>query len=163
MDAWQLTKSTKFGSHYPDAYGINDPLCPESADLISSSHRFERILEDLTGRTRPSDVLKEIFWQRAQDLDKQKQYSGICFIGNKGVFLNSQGEFYPCCWTANRYPHNHEWHDLARSRFNLHQHKFSDIINDEFWSTDFLQFDSQECQTKCTTYKLKDLEHTTAW
>jgi MoaA/NifB/PqqE/SkfB family radical SAM enzyme len=163
MDAWQLTKSTKFGSHYPKAYGTNDPLCPESTDLISSSHRFERILEDLTGRVRPSDVLKEIFWQRAQDLDKQKQYSGICFIGNKGVFLNSQGEFYPCCWTANRYPHNHEWHDRARKRFNLNNQKFSNIINDEFWSTDFLKFDSHECRTKCTNLKLKDLEHTTAW
>jgi MoaA/NifB/PqqE/SkfB family radical SAM enzyme len=162
MDAWQLTKSTKFGSHYPDAYGRDDPLCPD-ADLVSRSHRFERIFDDLTGRSRPSDVLKEIFWQRAQDLDKQKQYSGICFIGNKGVFLNSKGEFYPCCWTANRYPHNHEWHDRARKKFNLNKHKFSDIIKDEFWITEFLQFKSQECQTKCTANKLKDLEHTTAW
>jgi MoaA/NifB/PqqE/SkfB family radical SAM enzyme len=163
MDAWQLTKSTKFGSHYPDAYGTDDPLCPESQDLISSSHRFERVIEDLTHRARPGDVLKEIFWQRARDLDKQQQYPGICFIGNKGVFVNSQGEFYPCCWTANRYPHNHQWHDLARSRFNLYQHKFSDIINDRFWSEDFLKFDSMECQTKCTQDKLKDPEHTTAW
>ena len=163
MDAWQLTKSTKFGSHYPDAYGIDDPLCPESADLVSSSHRFERVIEDFTHRARPSDMLKKIFWQRAQDLDKQKQHSGICLIGNKGVFLNSQGEFYPCCWTANRYPHNHEWHDLARSRFNLNEHKFLDIIKDKFWSTDFLQFNSQECRIKCTKDKLKDIEHTTAW
>jgi MoaA/NifB/PqqE/SkfB family radical SAM enzyme len=163
MDAWQMTKSTKFGSHYPDAYGTDDPLCPESADLVSSSHRFERVIEDFTYRARPGDVLKEVFWQRAQDLDRQKQYPGICFIGNKGVFLNSQGEFYPCCWTANRYPHNHEWHDLARSRFNLYQRKFSDIISDRFWSDDFLKFDSLECQTKCTQDKIKDREHTTTW
>jgi MoaA/NifB/PqqE/SkfB family radical SAM enzyme len=163
MDAWQLTKSTKFGSHYPDAYGADDPLCPESQDLVSSSHRFERVIESFTHRSRPSDVLKEIFWQRAQDLDKKQQYPGICFIGNKGVFVNSQGEFYPCCWTANRYLHNHQWHDLARSRFNLYQHKFSDIINDRFWNEDFLKFNSLECQTKCTQEKLKDTEHTTAW
>jgi len=163
MDAWQLTKSTKFGSHYPDAYGTDDPLCPESRDLVSSSHRFERMIEHLTKRARPGDDLKKIFLQRAQDLQQQQKHSGICFIGNKGVFLNSQGEFYPCCWTANRYPHNHQWHNLARSRFNLYRHKFSDIINDKFWSEDFFQFDSLECETKCTQEKLKDTEHTTAW
>jgi MoaA/NifB/PqqE/SkfB family radical SAM enzyme len=163
MDAWQLTKSTKFGSHYPDAYGTDDLLCPESSNLISSSHRFERVVENLTHRARPSDMLKKIFWQRAQDLHEHKQYPGICLIGNKGVFLNSQGEFYPCCWTANRYPHNQAWHDLARSQFNLHQHKFSDIIKNRFWSEDFLKFGSLECQTKCTKDKLKDPEHTTTW
>lgn len=163
MDAWQLTKSTKFGTHYPDAYGRDDPLCPESPNLISSSHRFERVIEDFTNRDRPSDMLKEIFWRRAQNLDQQKKHSGICLIGNKGVFLTSQGEFYPCCWTANRYPHNHEWHDRARNRFNLWHTKFQDIIKDEFWSGDFLKFSSLECQTKCTMDKLKDTEHTTAW
>lgn len=106
MDLFQITKSTKFGSHYPDTYGVFDPLCPDRADLVSSTHRFERMLHPITTRARPGELLKEIFWSRAQDLDKHKQYSGICLIGNKGVFLNSQGEFYPCCWTANRYPHN---------------------------------------------------------
>jgi MoaA/NifB/PqqE/SkfB family radical SAM enzyme len=163
MDTWQLTKSTKFGSHYPDAYGTDDPLCPESADLISSSHRFERIVEDLTHRARPSDVLKAVFWQRAQDLDQHKQHSGICLIGNKGVFLNSQGEFYPCCWTANRYAHNQSWQDLAKNQFNLQQRKFQDIIADPFWQQEFLRFDSLECRTKCTSDKLKDIEHVTAW
>lgn len=163
MDAWQLTKSTKFGTHYPDAYGVDDPLCPESSDLISASHRFERVVEKITCRDRPGDVLKEIFWKRAKKLEAETHHSGICLIGNKGVFLNSQGEFYPCCWTANRYPHNHEWHDRARLRFNLHQHQFLHIIKDQFWTTDFLKFDSMECRTKCTRDKLKDKEHTTAW
>jgi MoaA/NifB/PqqE/SkfB family radical SAM enzyme len=163
MDAWQMTKSTKFGSHYPEVYGNNDDLCPEFTDLVSASHRFEREFTDLTHKDRPSDVLKTMFWQRAQHLDQQQQHAGICLIGNKGVFLNSQGEFYPCCWTANRYSHNQEWHDRARSQFNLWQTKFLDIINDKFWNGDFLEFNSLECSTKCTMDKLKDLEHTTAW
>lgn len=162
-DLFQITKSTKFGSHYPDTYGVRDPLCPDRSELISSSHRFERVLTTITDRIRPGQSLKDVFWQRAQDLDQQKQYSGICLIGNKGVFLNSQGEFYPCCWTANRYQHNHEWHMLARERFNLWQRDFNDIINDSFWKTDFLKFDSQECSTKCTAARLKDREHTTEW
>ena len=163
MDLFQLTKSTKFGSHYPDAYGINDPLCPDSNKLVSSSHRFEREIHDITQRSRPGSLLKEIFWARAQDLDKNKQYSGICMIGNKGVFLNSQGEFYPCCWTANRYSHNQSWHELAQDRFNLWKHTFQDIITDPFWTGDFLGFDSLECRTKCTADRLKDREHVTEW
>jgi MoaA/NifB/PqqE/SkfB family radical SAM enzyme len=163
LDLFQLTKSTKFGSHYPDTYGTSDPLCPERSNLISSSQRFERVLIPITTRARPGELLKEIFWRRAQQLDHEQQHSGICLIGNKGVFLNSQGEFYPCCWTANRYPHNDQWHTLARERFNLWHRAFSDIINNSFWHTDFLKFDSHECRTKCSKERLKDLEHTTEW
>lgn len=163
FDLFQLTKSTKFGSHYPDVYGINDPLCPDRHDLVSSSHRFERVLFDLTERVRPGQQLKEIFFAKAQNLQNKKQYSGICLIGNKGVFLNSQGEFYPCCWTANRYQHNKDWHTLAQHRFNLNTCTFQDIIKDSFWSTDFLKFDSLECRTKCTPEKLADRDHTTEW
>jgi len=163
MDLFQITKSTKFGSHYPDTYGASDPLCPGRADLVSSSFRFERVLIPITGRVQPGEQLKEIFWHRAQDLDKHKQHSGICFIGNKGVFVNSQGEFYPCCWTANRYQHNKQWHDRARKQFNLWHRNFSDIIADDFWSKEFLIFDSHECTTKCTPDRLKDKEHVTEW
>lgn len=163
FDLFQVTKSTKFGSHYPETYGVSDPLCPDRLDLVSSSQRFERVLIPIKQRVRPGELLKEIFWQRAQQLDQKQQYSGICLIGNKGVFLNSQGEFYPCCWTANRYPHNHQWHILARERFNLWNRTFSDIIADPFWHTDFLRFDSLECRTKCSAERLKDPEHTTEW
>ena len=163
MDLFQITKSTKFGSHYPNTYGLYDPLCPDRSNLISSSHRFERILCSLNHRARPGALLKEIFWQRAQDLDKQNKYSGICFIGNKGVFLNSQGEFYPCCWTANRYPHNQSWHDRASKNFNLWHRTFQEVISDRFWQEEFLQFDSQECRMKCTPDRLKDREHVTEW
>lgn len=163
FDLYQLTKSTKFGSKYPMQYGQQDTLEPSDPQLISSGHRFERQLTTLTPKLRPGQGLQEIFWQRAQDLDKHTQYAGICLIGNKGIFLNSQGDMYPCCWTANRYPHNKIWHDLAGSRFNLRQRRLSEIQQDEFWSTDFLRFDSLECSTKCTRDRLKDVEHTTGW
>ena len=163
MDLWQLTKSTKFGSHYPQTYGLHDPLCPDDPELVSSSQRFERVLETITQRTRPGEPLKIIFLQRGQILDQQNLYSAICMIGNKGVFVNSQGEFFPCCWTATRYPHNQQWHDLARDRFNLWLRSFTDIISDPYWTTDFLRFDSQECQTKCTKDQLKNQEHISEW
>jgi MoaA/NifB/PqqE/SkfB family radical SAM enzyme len=163
MDSWQLTKSTKFGSHYPEIYGIDDPLCPTTSELISPDHRFERISTDISGKERPGKGLKEIFWQRGQDLIKKQKYSGICLIGNKGIFLNSRGEFFPCCWTANRYDHNSSWHQLAKTKFNLWNRTFTEIINDSYWQDEFLNFDSFECRTKCTPDKLKNFEHITEW
>ena len=41
FDAFQLTRSTKFGKIYEDSYGKEDALQPRD-DLLSSSHRFER-------------------------------------------------------------------------------------------------------------------------
>jgi MoaA/NifB/PqqE/SkfB family radical SAM enzyme len=158
FDCFQLTKSTKFGSKYPDSYGHQDSLEPTDPTLISSSHRFERILYPLTDRPNPNISIKKVFFERADQL-KKTQYSNICAIGNKGVFLNSQGEFYPCCWTANRYDHNQSW----QNRFNLNQRSFNEIINDRFWTTEFLKFDNLECQTKCTPNRLNDTQHTIEW
>jgi MoaA/NifB/PqqE/SkfB family radical SAM enzyme len=163
FDLYQLTKSTKFGSKYPTAYGTEDTLEPKNKQLIASSHRFERVLTLLSQKSRPSESLKEVFYTRAKNLAKQSTHSGICLIGNKGVFVNSQGEFFPCCWTANRYEHNQTWHNLAQTKFNLYNYTFSEIISDPFWHSEFLQFDSLECTTKCTREKLSDIEHTTEW
>jgi hypothetical protein len=159
FDSYQLTKSTKFSSKYP-VYGINDPLEPENAKMIASGHRFERIIQALTTKARPGNKLKTVFLQRAKNLGN---YSGICLIGNKGVFLNSQGEFYPCCWTANRYEHNQAWHTRARAQFNLNTRTFQDVITDSFWSKEFLEFNSLECKTKCTPARLTDRHHTLEW
>lgn len=163
FDCFQLTRSTKFGSHYPGVYGIDDPLMPDRSDLVAAGSRFEREVTDLTQRARPGSLLKEIFFSRAQDLQRQGQHSGICLIGNKGVFLNSLGEFYPCCWTANRYEHNQNWHEMAKTRFNLYQRSFQEIIADSFWNAEFLKFDSIECKTKCTADRLTNVDHVTEW
>jgi MoaA/NifB/PqqE/SkfB family radical SAM enzyme len=163
FDCFQLTKSTKFGSKYPSAYGHEDLLEPTDTTLVASGHRFERILHQNTNKARPGNNLKKIYFQRAEYLDKNTPYSGICLIGNKGVFLNSRGEFYPCCWTATRYSHNSKWHQQAEDNFNLNNRTFQEIINDPFWQQEFLKFDSLECTSKCTKEKLSDLEHTTEW
>jgi hypothetical protein len=163
FDFYQLTKSTKFGSKYPLAYGTEDLLEPTVPELVASGHRFERLLFPITDRTRPGQELKVLFLQRATQLQQAEQYSGICLIGNKGVFLNSLGEFFPCCWTANRYPHNNEWLQRAKEEFNLNTKTFSEIINDPFWTGKFLKFDSMECTTKCTAARLSDQAHTAEW
>jgi hypothetical protein len=129
---------------------------PTDPALVASAHRFERVFTPLSSKSRPGAELKIEFLKRATQLGN---YSGICLIGSKGVFLNSRGEFYPCCWTANRYPHNDSW----QGKFDLNRQTFEQIINDSFWNTDFLKFDSLECQTKCTPERLTDPAHTSEW
>lgn len=161
FDRFQITKSTKFGAKYPDQYP-NDSLEPTES-WIPEGHRFERVIENLTEVKDPNEEIKKIFFERKNSLTKYNTHSGICLIGNKGVFLNSRGEFYPCCWVANRYSHNEHWHTLAQSRLNLWNTTFRDILKDSFWHNDFLKFDSQECKTKCTPDRLKDDTHCIEW
>jgi MoaA/NifB/PqqE/SkfB family radical SAM enzyme len=163
FDTYQLTKSTKFGSKYPAAYREQDAIEPTDTNLVASGHRFERVQHSISNKVRPGQELKKIFFQRTQQLIEQNVYAGICLVGNKGVFLNSLGEFYPCCWTANRYPHNSQWHKKAATNFNLNNRLFNEIIQDEFWTTEFLEFNSMECKTKCTQAQLTDIQHTTEW
>jgi MoaA/NifB/PqqE/SkfB family radical SAM enzyme len=158
FDLFQLTLSTKFGSKYPDAYSTADALEP-SGKFIPDGHRFEREFTNLSNKKRFSENIKDIYKGIIKELPDPK----LCFIGNKGVFLNSHGEFYPCCWTANRYEHNKSWLDLGKSKFNLHNRTFKEIINDEFWSNDFLKFDSWECKTKCNSSMLEDKNYILDW
>ena len=163
FDCWQLTKSTKFGSKYPDAYGNEDLLEPLDSQLVAKGHRFEREQNYITARQRPGAELKEIFWDRATQLQKLKEYPALCYIGNKGAFLKATGEFYPCCWVANRYPHNAEWNQLAETKFNLYNNTLDDILADDWWQGEFKKFDNLECKTKCIKAKLFDREHVTEW
>ena len=162
FDAYQLTKSTKFGSKYPDAYGISDLLEPTNTALVSSGFRFERDTKALSNKLRPGQQLRIMFKDRAEKL-KLQTHGAICMIGNKGVFVNSQGHFYPCCWVANRYSHNNNWQQRASIQFDLNAKTFQEIIKDTYWTTDFLKFDNLECQTKCTTARLDDPHHTLDW
>jgi MoaA/NifB/PqqE/SkfB family radical SAM enzyme len=157
FDAFQLTLSTKFGSKYPKAYSANDDLEP-TGNFIPDGHRFQRNNTLLSAKTRYSETVKKYYKEKIAELSDPK----LCLIGNKGVFLNSHGEFYPCCWTANRYAHNKEWIDLAQTKFNLHNTTFTKILNNKFWSTKFLKFDSLECTTKCNKECLKG-EYLTDW
>jgi len=158
FDAVQTTLSTKFGSKYPDVYGVLDELEP-STEMIPNSHRFERKFQTLTDKKRYSDEIKNLYINKLTKLKNPK----ICLVGNKGVFLNSHGEFYPCCWVANRYSHNNQWIDLAQTKFNLHKNKFQKVMADDFWNNKFLDFDSFECKTKCSSNNFKNLDYFLEW
>lgn len=162
-DCWQLTKSTKFGSIYPGSYPKEDELEPTDPNLIAKGHRFQREQKLVTDKPRPGESLKKLFWQRAVELQNNNEYPALCYIGNKGVYLKSNGEFYPCCWTALRYSHNEKITKLARTKFNLNYRDLDSILDDEYWQNEFKKFDNLECKTKCIKSKLHDKDHVTEW
>jgi hypothetical protein len=85
----------------------------------------------------------------------------LCFIGNKGLYIDAQGRLFPCCWVANRYSHNSEWQDLG-SNFNLHNTTIEETLKNKFWTDEFLTFKWRECQTKCNKSVINQ-EYATSW
>ena len=168
FDCFQLTLSTKFGIKYPNVYGDivpvgmhfenKDSLQP-SAKYIPNGHRFERVETLLSDKKRFSNEIKRLYKDIIEDLDDPK----LCLVGSKGVFLNSHGEFYPCCWVATRYEANNKWIELGKTNFNLYNKTFNEVMDDEFWQNDFLKFDSLECKNKCTNNSIKGDDFLLNW
>ena len=82
-------------------------------------------------------------------------------IGNKGLYINAQGKFYPCCWTGLRYGHNKNVFDYIDREETLGQ-----VMDNPGWKNLFQswQTDStlRECGEKCS-FKKWDIEHATSW
>jgi hypothetical protein len=158
MDAFQLTKSTKFGSMY-SSYGDNDALEP-SKKFVSGSHRFEREFISLSSRgLNPQVNTKNI--QLYKSVTEVNGVKPLCEIGNKGLYIDAQGRLFPCCWVANRYSHNLEWKAIA-DKFDLNRRTLADAATDNFWETSFKAFAWQECQTKCIASRV-DEKYATEW
>jgi len=158
MDAFQLTKSTKFGSVY-SSYGVNDPLEP-SKKFVSESHRFERDVATISQRGLNNTVSSTNI-RLYKAVEETNGVKPLCEIGNKGLYIDAQGKLFPCCWVANRYSHNLAWQQLSE-KFNLHNRTVSDAVADTFWTTTFRTFEWQECQTKCATTRV-DKKYATEW
>ena len=158
FDEFQLTLSTKFGSKY-NHYGSDDEFEPTNKAFISSTNRFERLITNLSGRTlekRYIDTNSNLFDQ----VKIINEIKPLCHIGNKGLYINSRGEFYPCCWVANRYSHNNNWLNLGK-KYNLHETNLSEVVSDNFWVNKFTH-NSYECTTKCAV-SVVDKNYATEW
>jgi len=159
FDQFQLTKSTKFGKMNPNVYGLVDPLQPKDS-LMSSSKRFEREIQQLSERTLTEPWMETNikFYNKAEII--ADNIKPLCHIGNKGLFINSQGDFYPCSWVANRYAHNAYWIEIGK-RFNLFNNDLIAVVNDNIWQSDFIQ-DSIECRSKCGAQQVS-MDYALAW
>jgi MoaA/NifB/PqqE/SkfB family radical SAM enzyme len=179
MDALQLTKSTEFGSKYGGYGGINDPLEPRE-EFISSSHRYERSMINLSGRTQNNqDYLaynKEKFIEIQQKYQDQP-ITPLCEIGNRGIYVNAEGVVFPCSWTSFPYTsltHRDKTIQWANSFFakhrqqmNLHNRTFDEIVADPLWnkcSQGFTNPDKTwvECSQKCSS-SVMDESYAVGW
>ena len=93
-DGFQITKSTKFGSKYGDAYGGNDDFLEPRKEWISKSHRYERQLINLSGRKIDNKNYLETnaskFLSVSQEF-KDSPITPLCKIGNRGMYVNAEG------------------------------------------------------------------------
>ena len=158
FDEFQITRSTKFNKVYP-IYPKDDYLQPKDSN-ISDNHRFKRELRRLTARSVSTvgQSTNDRLFQQQEEINGIKP---LCGIGNKGLFINSQGKFFPCCWVANRYNHNNEWMEIS-TQFDLNNKSLDQVINDEFWSNRFENFAWSECKDKCNI-AVVDYNYATNW
>jgi MoaA/NifB/PqqE/SkfB family radical SAM enzyme len=165
FDTFQLTLSTKFGSKY-EHYSTQgtDDLEP-SKQYISSSHRFERQITDITGR---KPILKNVlktnvdYYNKVKAEYKDQPIIPLCLIGTKGIFVNSQGFMIPCCWIGNRYNHTGLDKFLVPSN-NIKTHGLESVLNNSYWKSFIQDFHSmQECKSKCTSSLVTE-EYATNW
>lgn len=147
MDKLQLTKSTKFGSKYGDAYGgAEDELEPRE-EWVSTSHRYERSIVDISGRNINNDVYMQT--NESMYMTIRKKYEAqpivpLCEVGNRGIYVNAEGVVFPCSWTSFPYTsleYNGKvinWEDSFfaqyRDKMNLRNRSLDEIVSDPLWS-----------------------------
>lgn len=180
MDGLQITKSTKFGSKYGQAYqGENDTLEPR-AEWISSSHRYERSIIDISKRAHTNQQYLEYNRQQYQLVKQQYQTQPVvpmCEIGNRGLYVNAEGVLFPCSWTSFPYHSLSDgnktiyWEDSFfakyRNQMNLRTRSLEEITQDPLWNMCSRGWSDSsktwvECSQKCNQ-ALVDEEYSVGW
>jgi len=158
FDKFQLTLSTKFRKVY-SIYPEGDLLQPIDP-LISNNYRFQRIFTYFNNRNESTSGEETNLKLYNQALTVNN-VTPLCSIGNKGLYVNSQGLLFPCCWVANRYSHNSEWVELSKM-FNLNEKTVVEVLADPFWDKEFENFSWTECRTKCNKAVVNQ-QYATEW
>jgi MoaA/NifB/PqqE/SkfB family radical SAM enzyme len=180
MDTLQITRSTKFGSKYGAAYQADQDQLEPRPEWISSSHRYERVTRDLSGRQQPRQQYLAHNLHRFQEVKQQYQAMPIvplCEIGNRGIYVNAEGVVFPCSWTS--FPYHslthqdktilwqHSFFARYRDRMNLKHRSIEDIMADPLWNHCSQGWSDGaktwvECSQKCSA-SLVDENYAVGW
>lgn len=168
-DGFQITKSTKFGSKYGEAYGAEQDKLEPRSEFISSSHRYERQLIKLSDRVLDNkkylDTNLKYFNSTKEEFNSN--ITPLCYIGNRGLYVNAEGTLFPCSWTS--FPYKSlsyedkviKWDDSFFAKYknncNLKTRSLDEILNDEMWLklTDGFANKNKswvECSQKCSSH-----------
>jgi len=86
----------------------------------------------------------------------------LCMIGTKGLYINSQGYFLPCCWVGNRYNYK-TYSQFLIDDLNIYKHGIEHVLNSDYWEEFFDNFHNiAECKMKCSAH-LVNKEYATNW
>lgn len=146
FDAMRITKSNKFNFYY-NTYekDLQPPL-----DYISSNGRFESETIQLSERHIYNTSFKSAIMRRHSQ-SPIGDIMPLCLIGTKGLYVDSQGYFYPCCWIVNKYntPAYNQWLTAER---NIKQSGLERVLNADCWKQFLADIPSNEiCKLKCST------------
>lgn len=162
FDRFQMTLSTKFGSVYPNYLTDGKDLLEPPSRYIPKGHRFERNTLHLTQRTLSDNGKNKINDDIWNNVNKSNEIIPMCKIGNKGLYISSQGYFYPCCWMANRYNHL-RWQQFRNDAYDLNRRSIADVLNDPIWEDFYDNLSNHsECVNKCSAHNYNK-EYATSW
>lgn len=180
FDGLQITKSTKFGSKYGEAYQGDLDVLEPSAEWISSTHRYQRHTVNLSGRLQDNeDYLRhnQQRWQIVQQRYRDAPIRPLCEVGNRGIYVNAEGVVFPCSWVSFPYETlsdgvrtiqwKHSFFAKYRSRMNLNTRSLEEILHDDLWQKCSQGWrDSTktwvECQQKCQS-SVVDENYAVGW
>lgn len=175
-DSLQITKSIKFGSRF-NAYNTeqdHDSLEPRP-EFVSQSGRYERYSVQLSDRNLDNSRYLEtntVYWKGITDKYNDDYVIPLCLIGNRGLYLNADGQLYPCSWVSA--PHHGRQSPITgktlkledslfrkyEDRFDLKTRTLEEVINDPIWEKLFDSFHHKEdafieCEEKCNNSAVK--------
>jgi MoaA/NifB/PqqE/SkfB family radical SAM enzyme len=167
-DAVQLTKSTKFGSKYSEAYGGSDDELEPRSEFISKTNRYERLMIPTSHRALDNKdyiATKEIHFKKIQDKYDQA-ITPLCLIGTQGMYVNANAVLYPCSWKglpyssltsdAKHISFEDDFFTVNQDKLSLHKRSLEEVLNDPIWNLFFNNLDNKntswtECQYKCSS------------
>ena len=163
MDKFQMTYSTKFGSiqpHYNNQNGY-DELEPDD-QFVSKQGRFSRHIINHTGKKLDESTSMSKNIRHYQKITPINNIIPLCMIGTKGLYVNSQGYFMPCCWLGNRY-HYKNYSMFLQDGLNIKKTGLENVLNNDYWKDFFEQFHNlYDCKNKCSA-KIVDQQYATTW
>lgn len=145
FDAIRFTKSNKFDTFYRN---YSNSLTPPD-EFISTSGRFESVTESLSDRQIYNNSFKNAIMKR----HSTQEINGIlplCMIGTKGLYVDSQGYFYPCCWIVNKY-NTDAYKKWLTPKRNIKQSGLESVINADCWEQFISNIPTNDiCKLKCS-------------
>lgn len=145
FDAIRFTKSNKFDTFYSN---YSNSLTPPDK-FISTSGRFESVTETISERSIYNNSFKNAIMKKHNTIPMNGVLP-LCMIGTKGLYVDSQGYFYPCCWIVNKYNTDSYKKWLTPNR-NVKQSGLENVLNADHWQQFIDQIPSNDiCKLKCS-------------